>query len=299
MDETELQLKQFTLSDKEMVEKYLSIDNYINSEYSFVTWYGWQWLYAHRHTIIENCLCVFGKTKDSGRGFVNFPLGKKDDIKRAILFLVNYFNKKNKPLVLMSVSDIMLKTLDEIGLLHHFKVENERDREDYVCLRQNFTLLSGKKLHRKRNHYNYFIENYNAVLTPISDDMIPECQKMLAQIIEDRSISPHSELSVTNVLLKNRNALGLQGSILHVDNTPMGVILGEDRSDNVIIHIAKANVSYRGASVALFKLFLEQNFTQCQYVNLMDDMGIEGLRRSKMGWRPAYLAQYNICEYIL
>jgi len=298
MEEHCLGLKPLTLADREHIEKYLNINKYINSEYSFTTWYAWQGLYSHRQAVIENCLCIFGKTPSNAPtpnlGFVNFPLGEKEDVKRALLYLINYFGKKGKRLVLMSVSDLMLETLEEIGIADLFEAERERDREDYVCARENFTLLAGKKLHGKRNHYNYFADTYNAELIPITDDLVPECQAMLADVIEDRSRTPDSELNVTCVILKDRDVLGLKGSMLLVDGKPIGVILGEGRGENCIIHIAKADVAYRGASVALFKLFLEQNFTECKHINLMDDMGIEGLRRAKMGWRPEYLAEYNI-----
>jgi len=299
MSKSELNLKPFALADRTHIEKYLKINDYINSEYSFVTWYGWQGLFSHRHSIVENCLCVFGKTpsreNEPGLEFVNFPLGEKNDVKRALLYLLEYFSKKGKRLTLMSVSNLMLNTLEEIDLIDYFTVERERDREDYIVPRENFITLTGKKLHTKRNHYNFFVDNYNAEIIPITESLIPECQTMLSDIIEDRSISPNAELSVTNVLLKQRDALGLKGGVLFADSKAIGVILGECRGDNSIIHIAKADVNYRGASVALFKLFLEGHFATCPHVNLMDDMGIEGLRRSKQGWRPEYMAEYNIC----
>jgi len=301
MEEPCLELKPFTLADRPLFQKYLNINKYINSEYSFTTWYAWQGLFYHRHAIIKNCMCVFGKTPNNADKpnleFVNFPLGEKEDVKRAILFLADYFTKKGKRLVLMSVSDIMLETLIEFDIANLFNVERELDREDYIVARENFTLLAGKKLHGKRNHYNYFADTYNAEMVLITEELIPVCKAMLADVIEDRSISPDSELSVTNVILRDRDALDLKCSVLLVDAQPIGVILGECRGYNCIIHIAKADVNYRGASVALFKLFLEQNFTECQYINLMDDMGIEGLRRSKRAWRPEYMAEYNVLHY--
>jgi hypothetical protein len=288
----EVTLNPISLSDKTLFEKYLNINKYINSEYSFVTWYAWQGLYAYRYAIIENCLCVFGRISDMG--FINFPLGEKADVKNALLRLIEYFGGKGKRLVLMSVSDVMLGMLGEMGLLEQFKIEPERDRADYICRRENFTHMAGKKLHGKRNHYNYFADTYDAYLTPITDDLVPACRKMLAEIIEDRSTSPNAEYSVTDVILRDRDALNLKGAVLLADNHPIGVILGECRGGNTIIHIAKADINYRGASVALFKLFLDNNFTECEYVNLMDDMGIDGLRKSKLAWRPEWLACYNI-----
>jgi hypothetical protein len=287
-----LNLKPILLSDKQLFEEYLGINNYIQSEYSFVTWFSWQGLCAYRHAVIENCLCVFGITRDTNTGFALFPLGADEDIKKALLFLISHFDGKGKRLNLICVSAQMLQTLERIGLSNLFSAELEQNRADYICKRENFTLLQSKKLHSKRNHYNYFSSTYDARLTPITDGCVPECQKMIAEIIEDRSASPNAELSVTNVILKNRDALGLKGGVLHADNHPIGVILGEGRGNDAIIHIAKADVNYRGSSVALFKLFLDENFTGCQYINLMDDMGMEGLRRAKTAWRPEFMAEY-------
>jgi hypothetical protein len=291
-----IEVKSLALDDRRLFESYLAMNDYINSEYSFATWFSWKGLFDYGYAVIENCLCVFGR--NSGWEIMNFPLGEAADVKRALLFLLGEYERAGKKLIIVSVSDEMMGTLREIGLLDRFAIENKRDLEDYIYRRENFIGLAGKKLHSKRNHYNYFCDTYEATMEPLTDALVPECRKMLAAVIGDRSLSPDDEMSTTNVLMRNREALGLKGNVLFVDGVPAGVILGEQRGKgknrHVLIHIAKADVTYRGASVALFKIFLEENFVDCELVNLMDDMGIEGLRRSKSSYNPLYLAEYNV-----
>jgi hypothetical protein len=70
-----------------------------------------------------------------------------------------------------------------------------------------------------------------------------------------------------------------------------GVIIAQNHHGTALIHIAKADVEIRGASVALFAYFLRENLTECEYVNFMEDMGIEGLRQMKESYYPEFLIE--------
>jgi hypothetical protein len=287
-------LKPITIEDKALFKQYLEINQYENSEYNFTTWTAWQVVYQLKYTIIEDCLCVLGENE--GAEYAYFPLGTPENTKKAISALIADFKEREKPFVFMSLSQKMLDLLKEFDMLDLFSQDNRRDFADYVYLREKLIALSGKKLHGKRNHYNYFEQNFSFELKPITDENEGVCRDKLKELIVGRSLNPGEELNATNMVLKYRERLNLESAALYVEGSLAGVILGECHHGTSIIHIAKSDVSYRGVAVALFKLFLEKHLCHCTYVNFMEDLGIEGLRKAKLSYDPAYMVEKSILK---
>jgi hypothetical protein len=285
-------LKPITIEDKAVFKEYLSINQYENSEYNFTTWTAWQVVYQLKYAIIENCLCVLGENE--GSEYAYFPLGTPENTKKALTVLMADFKERGKPFVLMSLSQKMLDLLKEFDMLDLFLQDNRRDFADYVYLREKLISLSGKKLHGKRNHFNYFENNFSYELLPITDENEGACRDKLKELIVERSLNPGEELNATNMVLKYRDLLNLESAALYVEGNLAGVILGECHHGTSIIHIAKSDVSYRGVAVALFKLFLESHQCHCTYVNFMEDLGIEGLRKAKLSYDPEYMIEKSI-----
>ena len=281
--------KRLEISDYEIFRKHLDINRFMNSEYCFTTLFTWQNAFHIKYAMIENCVCAAGNW--DGLEYYYFPLGERDDARRALLQLKKHCADNGRPLVLMSVSGDMAELLAEFGLQNEFIKEDRREFYDYVYKREKLVTLSGNKLHGKRNHYNYFTMNYDYKMEDITGANSGACREMLAKAIDNRSSNAADELDVTMMAFDYRNELRLTCGALTVDGEVAGVILAEDFFGAAVINIAKADVSIRGASVALFKLFLENNLTNCEYVNFTDDMGIDGLRRAKLSYAPDYFIE--------
>jgi len=278
--------KPLDVSDLEIVNEYVNINKFVNSEYCFSTFFSWQKPFKIEFTIIENCLC--GRGRWAGFEYHYMPLGKDGDVYNAVIALKDHCENEKKPLVLLSVSDDMIEQLDKIGLKDDFRLEERPEFFDYVYKRDKLINLHGKKLHGRRNHLNYFLTNYKYSMEDITEGNSAACREMLIRAIDDRSEDAADEIDVTLDAFDNREGLRLIGSALTVGGEIAGVILAEDVNKMAVIQIAKADVSFRGASVALFKFFLENNMTDCENINFMDDMGIEGLRTVKLSYAPDF-----------
>lgn len=282
-----INFKPISIEDKEIFDKHLSINRYNNSEYSFTTLFTWQEAYNLRYDIINNCLCVFGGEKN--KEYCYFPLGEKQYVADAFSEIYDYFKISKQKFRLISVSEEMLSFFETEK--DNFEIIPQRGFWDYVYNIENFTTLKGKKLHGKRNHFNYFINNYKYDLVGITPDNEDICIKKLEDWISERSLEPKAEFLATTKALKYRDELALIGKLLYVENEIVGIILGQYHHDIALISIAKSDVSYRGASVALFNLFLKDNLTDCSEVNLMEDLGIDGLRNVKLSYNPSYMVE--------
>lgn len=88
-------------------------------------------------------------------------------------------------------------------------------------------------------------------------------------------------------LFENLDKTEIVGGVLYVDNSVVAYTLGEKLNHNtVVIHVEKADEIYNGSYQAINSIFLEQEWSEMEFVNREDDSGIEGIRRAKESYYP-------------
>ncbi|MDR2939819.1 MAG: phosphatidylglycerol lysyltransferase domain-containing protein [Clostridiales bacterium] len=287
-----INFKSIEIDDKDIFQKYYDINKDVSSEYDFATLFAWEEMYATQYAEVNNCLCV--RNMD---GYM-YPIGKKADVKPALIKLKEDAASINRKFKLISITERMLGELKEFNICDNkFDVISRRDLFDYIYLRENLATLSGKKLHGQKNHYNFFVKNNGYEFVDIDGTNENGCIEKLKGLIFERSLNPEKELFATLKVLKYRGQLGFISKCLIVNGEIVGIIMAEKQHGTMLIQIAKSDVKYRGAAVALFKLFCESYFTECEYVNFMEDMGIEGLRKMKLSYSPVKMVEkYLFCS---
>jgi hypothetical protein len=213
-----------------------------------------------------------------------YPIGKTENVQKALVELSADAARG----AYLKISPVTLRMARE---LTNFSLTSIRYQFDYVYKREKLASMSGKKLHKKRNHLNYFENNFTFKMIDLTDDKLEETYEFLKSLILERSFNPNEELLATLRVVNQRNRLGLISKLLYADERLVGVIIAQNHFGTALIHIAKADVDTRGASVALFSYFLRDNLTECDYVNFMEDMGIEGLRQMKESYYPEFMIE--------
>lgn len=87
--------------------------------------------------------------------------------------------------------------------------------------------------------------------------------------------------------------LALSGGCLRINGQIVAFTIGEPLAaypDTVVIHVEKAQYDIPGAYPAIASLYL-QHHPEFRYVNREEDMGLEGLRQSKLSYRPLRFVQ--------
>ena len=71
--------------------------------------------------------------------------------------------------------------------------------------------------------------------------------------------------------------------------------IGSRLSDRVIdVHFEKARPEINGAYAVInneFAMFVMEKYPEIEYLNREEDMGLEGLRRAKQSYKPAYMVK--------
>ena len=85
---------------------------------------------------------------------------------------------------------------------------------------------------------------------------------------------------------------------IFIDGNLEAFTMGEYLNPNMaLIHIEKANPSIRGLYPYINQQFLVNEFSDVEFVNREEDLGIEGLRKAKLSYHPVkFVEKYTVRE---
>lgn len=288
------------LSDEKWIKEKILQMKFPTCEYSFGNIFSYTAIMDIMVAECFGCLVTKCTFRDS---FVEycFPAGNgdtvsalaeivTDGIRNGIPFGIFGMNKENAEILSRHHSDI-------------FDIHYERDMCDYIYLSEDLKNLKGKKYQPKRNHISYFEKNFNWTYEKISEDNIPECIEMAEKWLE---LSQHEdkepleqELEIICRAFKYYDRLGYKGGLLRLDGRVVAFTMGESLSDDVFcVHFEKAYTDIRGAYQMINRQFVTNELSSYKYVNREDDTGSENLRKAKLSYYPAFLADKYEATYI-
>lgn len=289
-------LNELTINDKKLFEKYIA-NNHENCEAVFGNLFIWRNIVNTRYLLIDDALCVIYK-KDDGRFAACYPFGDFDE-KTVLKKLSNFFEKNNQNMILESVTNNNVMKLAGI-YAHDIEILPQRNLFDYVYTADSLTNLSGKKLHSKRNHINKFLSLYTDFeYKELNKSMFEECilcvnEWLLQKYLPDDE-DYKTELTVIKECFKNYYDLDFYGGALYVNNKLCAFTIGEKYYKNsFVVHIEKADVNVEGAYTMINNLFvkdIKQKWQNIIFINREEDMGIEGIRKAKLSYKPHHMVE--------
>ncbi|MCB2357516.1 phosphatidylglycerol lysyltransferase domain-containing protein [Clostridium estertheticum] len=291
--------KRLTIEDKEILEKYIYPYKFLSCEYSFTTLYIWREACDICFTVYKDAL-IIKKMDFEGRYYFMQPLGyNKENLKELIDVLMDYKKENNMEFVFKDLDESFMEEIKDIyGDVRGICIKEDRDNFDYLYEAEKLTKLSGKKLHGKKNHYNSFIKNYNYEVKDIEEtqvikDVVVAAEKWYEANNNDRMLN--FELQGIKDILENIEIVNTKGIAVYVDDKIVAFSLGEKLNDDLaVIHIEKADTSYSGVYSFINKAFVDRSFSDVKIINREQDLGIEGLRKSKLSYHPFKLEKKYI-----
>lgn len=286
-----IEFKRPEMEDRKLLDGYFKRYPSRNCERTFINVYLWSRHYKVKYAVIENTL-VF-KNEDHEIAFT-YPIGESEDIEKALKFLMEYCEKENKVFELYCVTEEQFEQLNR-WYPDEFKITYDRDIADYVYESEKLITLSGKKLHGKRNHINKFkSEHQDWKYETMTEDSVEECFQMALQWRKesgcDTDMEKNAEMCVALNSLRLFKELEMTGGLLRVDGKIVAFTMGEPVSDDTfVVHIEKAFSEIQGAYPMINQQFVENECAGYKYINREDDAGVEGLRKAKLSYRPAFL----------
>lgn len=292
-----LELKPITLEDSVWIKKILTECDYMSCEYSFGNHFIWKPIY---NILVANVneFYIAALNQEDGLSFL-YPAGK-GDITPVIEQMIDYCQLNSIPFKMHSLTN---ECKDELNRCFpdKFDIVFDRDYCDYIYLREDLATLSGKKYHGKRNHIKRFKEN-NWSFEPINENNIDECIEMNKQwcMVNDCKQDPSKQQEACAVkrCFKYFNELNFFGGLIRIDSKVVAYTIAERLNSNtVVVHMEKAFSDIQGAYPAINQEFIINMASEFEYVNREEDLGLEGLRKAKLSYRPAILLEKHSAIY--
>ncbi len=293
-----MEFKSVTEKDIPLIRSVLREFNEYSCEFSAINLLVWQEYFGFGYCIEDGML--FSKNCVGGRTSFGIPFSK--DMPTAIAKLKEYCKANDLKLALFGGKgerfDLLTSQMPDA-----FTFTPIRDSFEYIYNSSDLIELSGKKYHSKRNHISTFKKKYNWSYEKLSRDNSDDVLKLLYHwyncYTEKSADSMETEKEGITKLINDYNLEGVKGGVLRVDGNIIAFTLGCEISDTVFdVNFEKALVEFDGAYAMINNQFAANELSGYTYINREEDMGIEGLRKAKLSYKPAILLEKYIMEEV-
>lgn len=287
--------KNITLEDKGTITKYTMKSSRRNCDLSFANLCSWRFLYNTQFAEAEGFLLL--KFWEKGKLAYMMPVGE-GDLKKVIAMLIEDAHAEKGKFCMLGVCTEMKKELEDI-MPGRFSFFCDRNYADYIYLRDDLAMLTGKKYQPKRNHINKFKKVYDYQYMPITPDLVEECIRLEAEWCKVNNCNQYegtgNERQAISYAMANFGALGLTGGALCVDNKIVAFTYGMPINDQTFgVHAEKADTTLEGTYAMINNEFVKHIPEQYIYINREEDLGIEGLRKAKLSYHPVTVLEKSM-----
>lgn len=255
--------------------------------------YMWRDDFVCEYAIFDQTLILKENTPDYKNAFY-YPIGKNPI--GALEQIENYAKHSNFPLTFCCLSNAQAAELSQ----RYFSVcvQNDRDWSDYIYDAEKFKTYSGKKYGGQRNHVNKFKKLYpDYKFKQIEKSDFGRIKEFLDEFNAKAEFLRWSEAVEQQKvfdLVENMFELDQVGGLLEIDNKVVAFSVGEIIKDTLIVHIEKALTRYDGVYPTMAQEFAKAFATSgVKKINREEDCGDEGLRISKLQYRPIDIREKN------
>ncbi len=294
--------KPLTLKDKTEIEK-ITFQYPPYSDFNFVSL--WSWDIDNETTISQlnkNFVIRFPDyvTRELFYSFIG-----THKIHKTITTLLDQAKKENLMNKLQLIPKSVINHLTP-SQKNHWHIKQSRDDHDYILSVSTIKDFSGRPFKKKRNMVKNYLNKYGQhtqVKSLNLDQKITQKQIVDLFIKWEKSRSKdrketQEELKAIQKLLTGTPKLKLETTGVYYQNQLIAFAIEEIvQNHHAISHYAKADITYPG----IFE-YLKQQATlhlhhkKVKYINYEQDLGIEGMRQSKLSYRPIkFLKKYTIC----
>lgn len=298
-----MKFNRLTLKDKKLFDGFLRAQVHQLSVYAFVNIYIWSALYDIRWGIIKDCLCVF--FKDNTGCFLYLPpLGGRidNDVCAEAFRIMDSFNSNRQ------ISRV--ENIEEEGLAgyRYLGYDCYQKSSDYVCARTDLSGLKGDKFKSKRASVNYFLKHYEDVeCLPFSLKHRAACLELFGIWQGQRSLGAQDKVyqgmiedsrKCLLLLLENYRQMDVIGMLVRVRGQIKGLSFGFALNKGTFCIIYEiTDLSIKGLAQFIFREICSQ-LKDFRYINIMDDSGLDNLKKVKLSYHPVKLIPAYIARRI-
>ena len=291
--------KKIELHDKQIFDDYTK--SYpLYSDFNFVSLWSWNIDEEIKFTFLNNNLVVELTDYIDNTPVLTF-LGnnKVIDTSEALL---QYSEQKHSKKHLNLLPEVNFTNVDK-DFLDSYNLKEDTSNFDYILDVNYIAAMAGQKLKHKRKLLNRFIRNHGSKAI-IKYMNIQEVKLHLLDFYHHWSKNKQqkdlnsNEFHAIKRLLHHYNFFNTTVMSVHIEERMIGFTLFEEISgDWALSSFQKGDISFEGIYEFLnYNLALHLSNKKIKYVNIEQDLGIEGLRRAKMDYNPTFLKKFTLSK---
>ena len=284
------------LTDKECIDAYMMRFGENSCQHSFVTMYSLSGKYGDEFCIRDGFLYVLRRAigEDGVRCYLA-PMGDGDR-RKAYQTILEDAHAHQQRAAFMTLTEGQ-KEFVEREFPGMFEVTERRDYAEYLYHTEKLVQLPGHRLKDKRRELRLFWGKYGERarvdrLTKADLEEVWEFEQCwLGQCLEDHDREGLiREARMIRRQLDSFDELGLTGIVLRIDGIVRGFRYGvplNSRCYDAIAEKGDRDIPH------IYQVLKQEAARQCapeyDWINLEEDVGVEGLRSSKLSYEPDFL----------
>ncbi len=280
-------LKAMSLGGRGVFQGFLGNKKARNFSHTFEYIYGWRDVAHILWNSVDDNLLVFWR--QGGDSFLLLPPAGKNISPRALEFSKEFLRNHNS----MRVENVN----EEDGrLFRQYGFRTRHTGSEYIYTKNPLIGLRGNRFKSPRWASNYFRKNFKSQIRNLTTGDIGDCLALLEVWVgkriercEDRyyRLLIEDNFFAQRRLMLEFDNLEIAGNIIQIDGRIAAYSFGYPiDSDTFCIFAEVAERGFKGISEYLFREFC-RNLSAFKLINLMDDAGLNNLRRKKMSYHPA------------
>lgn len=301
-DSTPLVFEKITPENIDEVWSLAQLEKGRTCDFSYGGILMWADIFEYEYAIADDTLFIKGRSEDDMQSVAfSLPVGSLP-LKESISRLRRWCQEHDVPLKLSAVPEY---ALNELIRMRPKKIEELDGWADYLYDISRLATLSGKKMAKKRNHVNQFVNAFGPdCYERITPENIADVELFMEWLETTPAPSPSAamerRLAMDVIRSSERCRTHYLGGLLRVEGKVVAFTIGDIKGDTLFIHIEKADRDVPGSYEMINKAFAEDmlaRFPVLRYVNREDDSGDEGLRKAKMSYHPDELIRKFSVEF--
>lgn len=289
---SEIEFQKITKEDKNIFDNFLRLTQHENSSLNFTNFYMWRKFYDTHWAVKDNVLYVVLKNQL----LQPFCAEEKidDAIHDAIKIYRDDFSSEN---IFHIAEENFVERLKNFSGAE-FEFFSDRNRADYVYNTEDLIKLAGRKFHRKKNHLNSFNKCYPHAeyISLETQDAINLCIDCMHDWYNIRDLEQYPALKFERDAILDLFAdfkyFDVKGGAILIDGKAEAFAIGEQITPEMsVVHIEKGDTDFNGIYAAINQKFAANEWSEMKFINREEDLGIEGIRKTKEAYRPVKMIE--------